>query len=366
MWLSTVCSEMSGRGDLFVGPVVDDQLGNLGLPFPEWTRARITRSRVGDVGGFAQRQADRGASTQPLAGLELCLGTDVFPAPLLSTRWPGPEMGRGGAARSRRRWFARRPPPRSVVPRAVVGRYRRRGSPASRAGSTARPDHRSGERVREGRTHAALVLDGDQCALAEIARHGGSTVESYPEDTDDRTLSGSFLHTGPMAALGKPRLHAHPPDLPTLLGRHPHRLPRLTCRTATRSARSSWTCPGSCRRRCGCSPPATAARSTRSTRTRWPWWRCAPRSAAPEQTVNRQFPQDRRWIQAKCCLATGGVVGGTGLDQLAWTMLCGVGDSGYSIVQRACGSSVVAEDLPALHSGQSVFDPERGSCGGLR
>ena len=110
------------------------------------------------------------------------------------------------------------------------------------------------QRVREGRTHAALVLDGDQClgwcqfgspgelpevksrrryekgltalpdwritcfftgkglrrcgvadaalggALAEIAGHGGGTVEGYPEETDDRTLSGSFLHTGPMAA----------------------------------------------------------------------------------------------------------------------------------------------------------------------
>jgi hypothetical protein len=110
------------------------------------------------------------------------------------------------------------------------------------------------QRVRDGRTHAALVLDGDQClgwcqfgstaelpeiksrrlydknlttlpdwritcfftgkglrrrgvadaalggALAEIAGHGGGTVEGYPEETDDRTLSGSFLHTGPMAA----------------------------------------------------------------------------------------------------------------------------------------------------------------------
>jgi len=110
------------------------------------------------------------------------------------------------------------------------------------------------QRVNEGRSHAALVLDGDKClgwcqfgspgelpeiksrrqyekdlttlpdwritcfftgkglrrrgvadaalggALAEIARHGGGTVEGYPEETDDRTLSGSFLHTGPMAA----------------------------------------------------------------------------------------------------------------------------------------------------------------------
>ncbi len=110
------------------------------------------------------------------------------------------------------------------------------------------------QRVHEDRTHAALVFDGDQClgwcqfgspeelpevksrrlyekdlialpdwritcfftgkglrgrgvanaalggALAEIARFGGGTVEGYPEETDDRTLSGSFLHTGPMAA----------------------------------------------------------------------------------------------------------------------------------------------------------------------
>jgi hypothetical protein len=113
------------------------------------------------------------------------------------------------------------------------------------------------QRVNEGRTHAALVLADDEClgwcqfgspkelpeiksrrqyekdlttlpdwritcfftgkglrrrgvadaalggALAEIARHGGGTVEGYPEETDDRTLSGSFLHTGPMAAFEK-------------------------------------------------------------------------------------------------------------------------------------------------------------------
>lgn len=109
--------------------------------------------------------------------------------------------------------------------------------------------------VREGRTHSALVFDGDRClgwclfgppeevkvrnrryvagvttppdwritcfftgkrlrrrgvahtalggALAEIARRGGGVVEGYPEETDDRTLSGSFLHTGPMAAFEK-------------------------------------------------------------------------------------------------------------------------------------------------------------------
>lgn len=113
------------------------------------------------------------------------------------------------------------------------------------------------QRVAEGRTHAALVFLGEEClgwcqfgtpeelpevksrrryeqgltalpdwrvtcfftgkgwrgrgvadtalggALAEIARHGGGTVEGYPEETDDRRVAGSFLHTGPMAALEK-------------------------------------------------------------------------------------------------------------------------------------------------------------------
>lgn len=110
------------------------------------------------------------------------------------------------------------------------------------------------QRVREGRTHAALVLAGEECvgwcqygppdelpevksrrrhesglgdlpdwrvtcfftgrghrgrgiaslalggALAAIAQQGGGTVEGYPEETDDRTVPGSYLHTGPMAA----------------------------------------------------------------------------------------------------------------------------------------------------------------------
>ena len=113
------------------------------------------------------------------------------------------------------------------------------------------------QRVLEGRTHAALVLEGDRClgwcqfgspeelpeiksrrlyekglialpdwritcfftgkgqrkrgvadaalggALLEIDRLGGGSVEGYPEETDARTLSGSFLHTGPMAAFEK-------------------------------------------------------------------------------------------------------------------------------------------------------------------
>ena len=105
-------------------------------------------------------------------------------------------------------------------------------------------------RVREGRAHAALVYDGPTCvgwcqfgptdelprikrrrayldglsalpdwritcffvdsthrrggvasaalagALNEIARLGGGTVESYPEDIEGRSVSASFLHNG--------------------------------------------------------------------------------------------------------------------------------------------------------------------------
>jgi GNAT superfamily N-acetyltransferase len=38
---------------------------------------------------------------------------------------------------------------------------------------------------------ASVALRG---ALAEIARLGGGTVESYPEDVDGRSVSASFLH----------------------------------------------------------------------------------------------------------------------------------------------------------------------------
>jgi len=68
------------------------------------------------------------------------------------------------------------------------------------AGLTALPDWRitclfTGKGLRRrGVAHAALGG-----ALAEIAALGGGTVEGYPEETDDRTVSGSFLHTGPMA-----------------------------------------------------------------------------------------------------------------------------------------------------------------------
>jgi GNAT superfamily N-acetyltransferase len=40
---------------------------------------------------------------------------------------------------------------------------------------------------------AAAALEG---ALREIARLGGGTVESYPEDSEGRSVSSSFLHNG--------------------------------------------------------------------------------------------------------------------------------------------------------------------------
>lgn len=43
---------------------------------------------------------------------------------------------------------------------------------------------------------AAAALAG---ALEEIGRLGGGTVESFPEDTTDRTVSSSFLHNGTLA-----------------------------------------------------------------------------------------------------------------------------------------------------------------------
>jgi ribosomal protein S18 acetylase RimI-like enzyme len=109
------------------------------------------------------------------------------------------------------------------------------------------------ERVRNDRAHAALVFDGEECvgwcqfgvpdelpriknrrayveglvdlpdwritcffvgrgqrgqgvasaglagALGEIARHGGGTIESYPDDVDGRSVSASFLHNGTVA-----------------------------------------------------------------------------------------------------------------------------------------------------------------------
>jgi len=131
-----------------------------------------------------------------------------------------------------------------------MGFHVRLGKGRTAAQNRAEKEHR----VREGRAHAALVFEGEQClgwcqfgspeelpevksrrryeaglstppdwritcfftgrgrrgqgianlalggAVAQIAAEGGGVVEGYPEETDDRTVSGSFLHTGPMAA----------------------------------------------------------------------------------------------------------------------------------------------------------------------
>jgi GNAT superfamily N-acetyltransferase len=49
------------------------------------------------------------------------------------------------------------------------------------------------DREYRGKGVAAIALEG---ALNEIARLGGGTVESYPEDVAGRSVSGSFLHNG--------------------------------------------------------------------------------------------------------------------------------------------------------------------------
>ncbi|ANS76807.1 GCN5 family acetyltransferase [Paenibacillus yonginensis] len=49
------------------------------------------------------------------------------------------------------------------------------------------------DRNYRGRGVASAALEG---ALNEIARLGGGTVESYPEDAEGRTVSGSFLYNG--------------------------------------------------------------------------------------------------------------------------------------------------------------------------
>jgi hypothetical protein len=49
------------------------------------------------------------------------------------------------------------------------------------------------DRNYRGKSVASIALEG---ALNEIARLGGGTVESYPEDVEGRSVSGSFLHNG--------------------------------------------------------------------------------------------------------------------------------------------------------------------------
>jgi GNAT superfamily N-acetyltransferase len=52
------------------------------------------------------------------------------------------------------------------------------------------------DRAYRGQGVAAAALAG---ALVEIARLGGGTVESFPEDVEGRKVSGSFLHNATLA-----------------------------------------------------------------------------------------------------------------------------------------------------------------------
>ena len=52
------------------------------------------------------------------------------------------------------------------------------------------------DKARRGEGVAAAALAG---ALVEIARLGGGTVESYPEDTAGRKVASAFLHNGTLA-----------------------------------------------------------------------------------------------------------------------------------------------------------------------
>jgi len=52
------------------------------------------------------------------------------------------------------------------------------------------------DRAHRGQGVAAAALEG---ALDEIAKLGGGTVESYPEDVEGRKTSSAFLHNGTLA-----------------------------------------------------------------------------------------------------------------------------------------------------------------------
>ena len=97
--------------------------------------------------------------------------------------------------------------------RACVG-WSQFGSPAElprikhqrayRDGLTGLPDWRITcffvDKSYRGQGVAAAALAG---ALEEIARLGGGTVESYPEDAEGRSVSSSFLYNGGMSMFEK-------------------------------------------------------------------------------------------------------------------------------------------------------------------
>jgi len=52
------------------------------------------------------------------------------------------------------------------------------------------------DREYRGKGVSSVALEG---ALNEIAKLGGGVVESFPEDVSDRSVSGSFLHNGTLS-----------------------------------------------------------------------------------------------------------------------------------------------------------------------
>jgi GNAT superfamily N-acetyltransferase len=58
------------------------------------------------------------------------------------------------------------------------------------------------DRDYRGKGIASIALEG---ALNEIARLGGGTVESYPEDLEGRSTSGSFLYNGTLSIFERQR-----------------------------------------------------------------------------------------------------------------------------------------------------------------
>jgi hypothetical protein len=83
---------------------------------------------------------------------------------------------------------------------------------------------------------ASAALEG---ALGEIARLGGGTVESYPEDTGGRKVSASFLHNGTLAMF-----ESHGFERTRRIGKHHWVVTKVVLgasRRATASRRSSST-----------------------------------------------------------------------------------------------------------------------------
>jgi len=81
---------------------------------------------------------------------------------------------------------------------------------------------------------ASAALEG---ALGEIARLGGGTVESYPEDTGGRKVSASFLHNGTLAMF-----ESHGFERTRRIGKHHWVVTKVVLgasRRATASRRSS-------------------------------------------------------------------------------------------------------------------------------